>query len=250
MLGTLLIWLSVAVAILAIVDLFLSDSQKAWLSNAVIKTWNILDEAKGWSFTDWLKEPRAAWWLAMALPLLLGLVFSAIGNWMVAVERAGQLAQANDYLMTDDYWIWMTVAFPLMIALSCFIFAFLTQRIFAWLLKLGSLRRLAKIYAITYLVLGIIYGLLFLMLAFEDSLKESALAKAVLITCLFLTLPLTLLIFCLLTIFAARGLAYLASGIFYTGEFIVRRIAEYPKGPVLALSALCGGIVALIKAFG
>src|SRR5262249_21259032 len=217
MLGTLLIWLSVAVAILAIVDLFLSDSQKAWLSNAVIKTWNILDEAKGWSFTDWLKEPRAAWWLAMALPLLLGLVFSAIGNWMVAVERAGQLAQANDYLMTDDYWIWMTVAFPLMIALSCFIFAFLTQRIFAWLLKLGSLRRLAKIYAIT---------------------------------CLFLTLPLTLLIFCLLTIFAARGLAYLASGIFYTGEFIVRRIAEYPKGPVLALSALCGGIVALIKAFG
>src|SRR5215510_11058813 len=67
MLGTLLIWLSVAVAILAIVDLFLSDSQKTWLSNAVIKTWNVLDEAKGWSFADWLKEPRAAWWLAMAL---------------------------------------------------------------------------------------------------------------------------------------------------------------------------------------
>src|SRR5262245_11635029 len=132
--------------------------------------------------------------------------------------------------MTDDYWIWMTVAFPLMIALSCFIFAFLTRRIFAWLLKLGSLRRLAKITAITYLVLGIIYGLLALMLlAFEESLKESALAKAVLITCLFLILPLTFLIYCLLTIFAARGLAYLASGIFYTGEFIVRRIAEYPK---------------------
>src|SRR5215510_8281325 len=72
MLGTLLIWLSVAVAILAIVDLFLSDSQKAWLSNAVIKTWNILDEGKGWSFADWLKRPRAKWWLALSLGLLLG----------------------------------------------------------------------------------------------------------------------------------------------------------------------------------
>ena len=200
-----------------------------------------------------LRSPELHGGLPWLFPLLLGLVFSAIGNWIAAVERAGQLAQADDYwiLMTDDYWIWMTVAFPLMIALSCFIFAFLTRRIFAWLLKLGSLRRLAKITAITYLVLGIIYGLLALMLlAFEESLKESALAKAVLITCLFLILPLTFLIYCLLTIFAARGLAYLASGIFYTGEFIVRRIAEYPKGPVLALSALCGGIVALIKAFG
>jgi hypothetical protein len=32
-------------------------------------------------------------------------------------------------------------------------------------------------------------------------------------------------------------------------EFVVRRIAEYPKGPVLALSALTGGISGLLKLF-
>jgi hypothetical protein len=31
-------------------------------------------------------------------------------------------------------------------------------------------------------------------------------------------------------------------------EFLVRRIAEYPKGPVLALSGIIGGIVAILKA--
>jgi hypothetical protein len=58
MLATLLIWLSGAVAVLALLDLFLSKTQKAWLSNAVIKAWSILDEAKEWSFTDWLKMPK------------------------------------------------------------------------------------------------------------------------------------------------------------------------------------------------
>src|SRR6516225_6033863 len=76
MLATLLIWLSVAVAVLALLDLFLSKAQKTWLSNVVIKAWNILDEARRWSFLDWLKNPRARWWLALSLALVLGLVFN------------------------------------------------------------------------------------------------------------------------------------------------------------------------------
>jgi hypothetical protein len=53
-----------------------------------------------------------------------------------------------------------------------------------------------------------------------------------------------------ITILFARVLAYMASALLYVGEFIVRRIAEYPKGPVLAISAFCGGVVALFKTFG
>jgi hypothetical protein len=70
MLAMLLIWICAAVAVLKLVDLFLSPAQKTWLSNAVIKTWNVLDEAKAWSFADWLKRPRAIWWLAVSLTLL------------------------------------------------------------------------------------------------------------------------------------------------------------------------------------
>jgi hypothetical protein len=49
---------------------------------------------------------------------------------------------------------------------------------------------------------------------------------------------------------AMLGLLYIARVILYAGEFVVRRIAEYPKGPVLGLSALIGGIAAVFKAFG
>lgn len=54
---------------------------------------------------------------------------------------------------------------------------------------------------------------------------------------------------CFAWIWVVRALAYFISMALYVGEFIVRRIAEYPKGPVLAVSAFFGGIVALFKAF-
>jgi hypothetical protein len=85
MLATLLIWLSAAVAVLALADLLLSKAQKDWLSNAVIKIWSVIDEAKAWSFADWLKNPRARWWFAeypkgpiLALSALFGGVCALI----------------------------------------------------------------------------------------------------------------------------------------------------------------------------
>jgi hypothetical protein len=33
-------------------------------------------------------------------------------------------------------------------------------------------------------------------------------------------------------------------------ELLLRRIAEYPKGPILGLSAVCGGVAAVLKALG
>jgi hypothetical protein len=55
---------------------------------------------------------------------------------------------------------------------------------------------------------------------------------------------------CALTMFTAFGLAYIATAILFVGEFVMRRIAESPKGPVLALSGLFGGVAALIQVFG
>jgi hypothetical protein len=40
-----------------------------------------------------------------------------------------------------------------------------------------------------------------------------------------------------------------AKAVVYVSEFIMRRIAESPKGPVFAISALAGGIAAIVKAF-
>jgi len=50
MVATLLLCLSVGLAVLTFADLFLSEKQKEWLSKTVIRVWSILDEARGWSF--------------------------------------------------------------------------------------------------------------------------------------------------------------------------------------------------------
>src|SRR5262245_58062157 len=168
MLATLLIWLSAAVAILALADLFLSEAQKGWLSNAVVKLWSILDEAKGWSFVDWLKKLRAIWWLAISV----GFVVASLSETLI------------------DFTIFAIIA------------------------------------------------------------PETPLEWATLSVTLLLGVPLSIILFCLFTILIARALAFVAGAILYVGEFMVRRIAEYPKGPVLALSTFFGGVCALIKAFG
>jgi hypothetical protein len=60
---------------------------------------------------------------------------------------------------------------------------------------------------------------------------------------------LSVLFLCTYVIIISIVLAYVATALLYVGEFAVRRIAEYQKGPVLALSAIFGSLVAIIKAF-
>ena len=59
MLASALIVLSLTVTALAVLDFLLSEPQKKVIADAVIATWNVLDEARKWSFSDWLKNPRA-----------------------------------------------------------------------------------------------------------------------------------------------------------------------------------------------
>jgi hypothetical protein len=108
--------------------------------------------------------------------------------------------------------------------------------------------RLAKI-ALLSLIVFAIYTII-LALINQLSLEDWVRGLIGLLSVVLLGVPTTFVLLCLLTILVARALAYLVSIILYLGEFVVRRIAEYPKGPVLALSAFFGGIAALIKAFG
>ena len=53
----------------------------------------------------------------------------------------------------------------------------------------------------------------------------------------------------LLTILIVIGILVIKA-VLYLSEFTMRRIAESPKGPILAISALAGGIAAVVKVFG
>jgi hypothetical protein len=241
MLATLLIWLSAAVAVLALADLLLSKAQKDWLSNAVIKIWSVLDEAKAWSFADWLKNPRARWWFAISVGLLMGIQQA----WSIITEESGE------YLRPDVFGDALRNS-PLIISLlaawTAILVALLSRPIFARLLDFTSRKSLALRLTVFSLFALIVFVIMTLTLGLSE---QSSIFPVILIASLLvLGLPALLVLLCVLTILFALGLAYVASAILYVGEFVVRRIAEYPKGPVLALSALFGGVCALIKAFG
>jgi hypothetical protein len=240
MLATLLIWLTAAVAVLALVDLLLSKAQKKWLSDASIKAWSILDEAKGWSLADWLKKPRARWWLALSLGLLWFAFQASITVYDMPLDLSDPIAEIN-FHMTVTHLMLVTTIICLVVA----------SPFFANLLDVGSpkllVRKLAIISMFALLGYGFSISLIWWIEPFKGWWIWDVVASALYVGGL---VPAFTILLGILTILAAMGLAYLASAILYVCEFIIRRIAEYPKGPVLAISALFGGIVALIKAFG
>jgi len=243
MLATLLIWLSVAVALLALADLLLSKAQKDWLCDAVVKLWTILDEAKGWSFADWVKQPRAIWWLAISLGLITGIWVGWL-EW--TYKQAVHMLESGPQGEGMDDWRPLDMDFFLMAIVGC-ILTLLARPIFARLLKFSSgkalARKLAKISLLALIVYAISYAL-------RLALINSSLEWLAIVSVFLLGIPSSIVLLCLLAILVARALAYIASAILYVGEFTIRRIAEYPKGPVIAVSAFFGAIVALIKAFG
>jgi len=231
MLASALIVLSLTVTVLAVLDFLLSETQKKLVADTVIATWNILDEARKWSFSDWLKNPRASWWFAISFGLSAALSQAAM---MPTIMKYHELAGEG---FPRHAWI------PLLFlgAVSGLIFTLITRPIFSRLLKLG--KRLWYV----LIVASALYGLAFTSLAYSDT--NSDLQTFGLAVYLVVGMPTGILLMVLFMIFFARFLAYIASGVLFVGELIVRRIAEYPKGPIIAISAIFGGVVSLVKIF-
>jgi hypothetical protein len=238
MLATIVFYFSAAVAILALLDLFLSDSQKVALSNTVVGAWSLLDEARGWSFADWLNQRRAKWWLAIGPG-----VFSA-GSMVFYYRRLFELRRTIEGIPQPEpplfgYIMSVWIVFILITLVSRPIIAHVLKLnsgkhfwLKLWLLLLGSVA----------LYDAALFGLL-------DPLKDKV-SDSIFTLAIFALLPLSFLALSIMAIFMAWVVAYAATIMLFVGEFVVRRIAEYPKGPILALSALLGGIIALVKSLG
>jgi hypothetical protein len=220
MLASALIVLSLTVTVLAVLDFLLSEAQKKVVADGAIATWNVLDEAKKLSFTDWLKKPRTNRWLAITF----GFSCALYGG---AVLEFG-----------SPYMGWILILFT---SVTTFLlFALITLPIFSQLLKLDT--------RVWYMLIavGVVYvPCSFLVSPGWPEWPPPLGYSAIMLVMLFMFLVL----FASLMISIARILAYVASGVLFAGELIVRRIAEYPKGPIIAISAIFGGLVSLIKIF-
>jgi hypothetical protein len=238
MLATLTIWLSAAVAVLVLVEIFLSKAQKEWLSNAVLKIWSSLDEAKGWSFADWLIKPGPKWWEGLAL-----VVFALLASYSIfLVSYSMYHILVNGFEREFNFHFYQA----LQLWFGALLIVTSTSSIFVrGTVEFDSTHvRILAILSVFGAFVGLIGpGFSHYISASTFSLSEWDVLFAIGI---LVGYPAVIV----LPIWAALGLTYIASAILYVCEFIIRRIAEYPKGPVLALSALFGGIAALIKAFG
>jgi hypothetical protein len=236
MLASALIVLSLTVTALAVLDFLLSEPQKKVIADAVIATWNVLDEARKWSFSDWLKNPRASWWLAITLGLFFGVFQVATMNRMM-----GRVQEDASEVFAPAKMPWPAMLF--VAAFTLLIITAITRPIFSRLLKLG--KRLWYVIAIA----GALYALALIPLVHDEKNKDNEFPTIAFAVFMIVGIPASIIIIVSFTIFFARFLAYLASGVLFVGELIVRRIAEYPKGPIIATSAIFGGLVSLVKMF-
>jgi hypothetical protein len=158
---------------------------------------------------------------------------------IIWLERAREKLPA-DYASSGLLQTFLNTAFIGIIVLL------MARPIFARLLRFTSMAQLSGRLLIILICVGIALPLLG---TFIDNLFFSE-HGTVAVILIFMITPVAITLLCVLAVFLSMAMAYLASAILCVGEFVVRRIAEYPKGPVLALSTLFGGVVGLIKAFG
>jgi hypothetical protein len=233
---------AVAVFVLAVLDVFLSDTQKQWLGDRTVRLWHWLAEVKRHSLLEWLQSYRR---LIVWTGVILVSIYMA---W--AFEKAlGPITQVA------------------LITLGIFgIGVLFGLKIIRSILRAPSLFRAVIratiIVAVTLAPVIIFYGSVY---AFQDTFlglaKEFAASVAAhtptlglalfalsflwgLILCVHLTV---IAIIFWLVVALPLAVTYLVSILLFCSEFVVRRIAEYPKGPIFAGSLLLGAISGIFR---
>jgi hypothetical protein len=222
-----LVILGLAIAMLTLIDLLMTDRQKDKLSDNVISLWNSLDDLKKLTLVGWIQSHRGLISLFAAMPPLAIILYAAareIYSPFFIAELVGALI-------------------GLLIGLKLISFVLEAKGGRILIRATGTL-----LLSLLPLMVGVaLMGYFHVLLqrhAFDVYFYVAigAFIAGNLVT--FILLAIWLLVV------GPLVLAYIATPLLYASEQLVRRVAEYPKGPVLALSALCGGVAALLKIFG
>jgi hypothetical protein len=241
--ANILIFLSLAVAMLALLDLYLDEPQKEWLSKAALKSWNWLDDAE-----KKLKQFYAPKWLAGRRwqIVLIGGAFSVVcfiyfTIFLLRNSGPDRNAAAIGIIVT------VIIALPL-VFFACLVLLRGSSQVSVLVRATAILLAAVAIAATLYLSFSQA-DIKSLILEFPCYDKEDQLIIAVLVFVgmgIFLGMLVALWLFPFMLIIAVYG----AMGLLRFSELTARRISESKKGPILATSALVGAVVAIIKAFG
>jgi len=228
-----LFFLSLSVGIFAIADIMLSNVQKDRISASVVRIWYSLDSWK--RFVGREHSKRWKWWFKAAI--LVGLV-------------VGFLFEVLIYFSLSRYTAWPIPDTGYVSILATVTIFILTAPPALYLLLLSrSISDLGfRAFVILFAILLIVVVLNFLVaLVYRVVGGQPPDASLFALGSMVSTFPVAGLLNIVLLIYLPLAIA---RGALFGVEFVVRRLAEYPKGPMLAISGISTALIGIIKIFG
>jgi hypothetical protein len=232
----------VTVAILciaiALLELGLSDPQKDKFKLKLMRWWDWLDDAKSYSFFDWIR--RCYKWIVGAAILIEGIYVAWIVRSALAINAGGVAATLTIGLVIAAVSFWLglkivritlrghSLSVALLRATLLLAFAFAPFFIIAALAPAFKVSVLPSL-VVPNPTLGI---------ALLQLLTVSVYVLSIHCTVIFLIFW--------LAVAAPVVLLYALSGLLYVSEFVVRRVAEYPRA-LLAVGGVLSAIAILLK---
>jgi hypothetical protein len=212
--STLLLYLGMGVGLLTLLDMFLSDHQKAAIQGASIAAWNWIDNVKQLSFMNWFKRP---------LPRNLFPIAAAF----LVVIPVFELKEMDVVLLYGG------------------VGAIVARLLLELLLRARTWRAFILRASISLVVPAIPVALLALFLNRVDT--DLGPINVLIAVILFLFIWLAFAFWAIAM--APFVIALVAAVALSVAELITRRIAENSKGPILFASAIFSAAMLIFKIF-
>jgi hypothetical protein len=223
--ATALIIVGVLTGILGLLDIFLSITQKDKLDERVLVAWDWLSDAQRVSLLGWLLKPSYRVWFLIVATVIALLIFQSVFRDLIDSE-------------TDTKKI---IAVMLAAELTGLLVGYAILRHI-----LAQPTKTAPIWAIGYLALT--FAVLLAALEQAVSTVMSNTAENVPLNAWLVLSTATPFIFSFITTVPLLVIVILQA-ILFLAEAIVRKIAESPKGIVMAFSGIATAIGGILKAF-
>ena len=233
MLADTLIIVGLVTASVALLELFLSDEHKKLAANCTVQLWNRLDDLSRISLFDWLRNNRNQ----VGAAGLLSATVAVACTFLVLPPTSMDNIHDSIILLLISYFFVAVAGYMGLVAIRLSLRANSSTRI------LGR--------AVRYMLLSLLPIVPVILAAFiwppSFGGYPGANAAAVYeILAGLLCLTVASVIFLVLVVPIA--VLYLATCLLSFIEFLVRRIAEYAKGPIVAASLLLTAVGAILKA--
>jgi hypothetical protein len=234
LLGSLTIGLGGTAGFLAVIDWLLPETRKKWISDRASTIWIWLSYQQSWPYIRKLRDPRAFnIFFAIGVVLVLVIAF----KYIVLAEATVLLKIATGVIVLIPVAILLLVRTQLRRGLT-----WLTSVEAGWKILIRSVV-ICVIALTTAALLVELYNRLY---SYYSSNPFPAFSAGMVVAISVIAIAMLLYALLLFTVYIVG--IYLMICLFKISEFVVLRVAEYDKGPVLGLAALLTGIGTALKA--